>query len=216
MAIFELATHDEQKLICDTGTLNYVPDPVRNVYGNSNRLPVEDWLLMQLEFGKVRYPDHKVFTLGTSCVFGDKFVTYLTICEFDLKPDSFDELRHAVRESDQAIRRKLGSLWNWTYCMVGGSNHDRAAVFIGWLDFAYFVQNRRAFLDLNHNRFMGSFAASRPTSIDYEVKDDGSLIEFDPANLDDEHREVFNRASEIRFEVVTAGKEESRVPLRMV
>jgi hypothetical protein len=171
---------------------------------------------MELDFQKGRYPKHEIFTLGESCVFGEKFVTYLTICELDIIPGSFEKLRQAVLDSDQAIRRKLGSMWKWDMCLIGGSNRDHATLFIGWLDFAYFVQHRKAFLDMSHNRFMGGFAAGKPTSTDYKILHDGTLAPFDPKQLQDNERIVFERASDIKFELVTRGSPELRTPLRMV
>lgn len=216
MAKYIIASDGEQDLVCDTGSLNYVPDPVRNRYGVSTRRPVEDWLLTQLDFIKLQFPQQEIFTLGTSCVFGEKFVTHLTACEVDIKPGSFEELRRAVHELDQAIRRKLGAMWSWEICSIGGSNRDHAVLFIGWLDFAYFVQHRKDFLDVSHNRFMGAFAAGQSRSTDYKVLHDGTIVEFDPQKLSDEEREVFEHADEIRFEVVLHERPEKRVPVTMV
>lgn len=216
MATYIIASNEDKDLICDTGTLGYVPDPVRHRYGVSTRRPEEDTLLSTLEFVKGRFPKHEIFTLGTSCVFGEKFVTYATVCEVEIKPGFFEELRQAVRESDQAIRRKLGAMWDWKMCMIGGEERTHAALLIGWLDFAYFLQHRSDFLDLNHNRFMGAFACGQSRSTDYKVLHDGTLVEFDPKKLDGAEREVFNRFSDVRFEVVNREHPEKRAPLRMV
>jgi hypothetical protein len=113
MATHIIASNRKQVLVCDTGDLDYVPDAIRYHYGSSSRRPLEDWFLTLLDFTKNRYPKHEIFTLGTSLVFGEKFVTYLTMCELEIRPGSFKELRQAVRDSDQAIRRKLGSMWEW-------------------------------------------------------------------------------------------------------
>lgn len=72
---------------------------------------------------------------STQCVFGEKFVTHLTICEVEMKPQAFEELRRAVRESDQAIRNKVGAMWKWDLCLMDHAQ-NRAALCIGWLDFA--------------------------------------------------------------------------------
>ena len=140
-------------------------------------------------------------------------MTYLTICELEIRPGSFKELRQAVRDSDQAIRRKIGSMWEWGMCLIG-DNH--AALVIGWLDFAYFVQHRKDFIDTHHNRFMAAFASGRSQSADYKVLHDGTIVEFDPQQLRKDERQVFDHASEIRFEVVHLDRPEHRMPLTMV
>jgi hypothetical protein len=213
MATHIIASNAKQVLVCDTGDLNYVPDAARFHYGSGTRRPVEDWFLTLLDFIKSRYPKHEIFTLGTSMVFGEKFVTYLTICELEIRPGSFNELRQAVHDSDQAIRRKLGSLWEWGLCLIG-DNH--AALCIGWLDFAYFVQHRKDFINTQHNRFMAAFASGKSQSTDYKVLHDGTIAVFDPQQLAQGERKVFDHASEIRFEVVHLDRPEQRMPLTMV
>lgn len=215
MATYVVASSGKQDLLCDTGSLNYMPDPVRHRYGVSTRLPIEDWFLTELGFVKNHFPHHEIFTLGATCVFGEKFVTHLTVCEVDLVPGSFDELRRAVHESDQAIRRKVGAMWKWDMCMTG-KNRGQAVLFIGWLDFAYFVQHRKDFLNTSHNRFMAGFANGNSRSTDYKVLHDGSIVEFDPQQLPADEREVFDRASEIRFEVVERQRSNQGKPLAMV
>lgn len=215
MARHVIASNGDQDLICDTGSLDYIPDPVRHRYGVSTRRPLEDWFLSELDFVKLRFPEHEIFTLGASLVWGEKFITHLTVCEVDTKVGSFEELRRAVRESDQAIRQKIGALWKWDLCLYSESK-DNAVLIIGWLDFAYFVQHRKDFMDIKHNRFMAAFASGHSNSTDYKVLHDGTLVKFDPEQLESIEREVFDRASEIRFEVVQRARAETRMPLRMV
>jgi hypothetical protein len=218
MATYPIASNGKQVLVCDTGDLDYVPDPVRYHYGRSNRPALEDLFLALLDFTKSRYPKHEIFTLGTSLVFGEKFVTYLTICELEIRPGSFKELQKAVRSSDQAIRRKLGSMWEWGLCLIGDNQaaQNQAALVIGWLDFAYFVQHRKDFLNTHHNHFMAAFASGKSQSADYKVLHDGTIVEFDPQQLRKDERQVFDHASEIRFEVVHLERPEERLPLTMV
>jgi hypothetical protein len=218
MATYPIASNTKQVLLCDTGDLDYVPDPVRHHYGSSSRPPLEDLYLTLLDFVKSRYPAHEIFTTGTSLVFGEKFVTYLTLCEMEIRPGSFEELKQAIRSSDQAIRRKLGSMWEWGVCLIGKSEatQNQAATAIGWLDFAYFVQHRQDFLDTRHNRFMEAFASGKSQSADYKVLHDGTIVEFDPQKLGKDDRHVFAHASDIRFEVVNLERPEERRPLTMV
>jgi hypothetical protein len=218
VAIYPIASNEKQVLMCDTGDLSYVPDTVRYHYGKSNRPPLEDLFLSLLDFTKGRFPEHEIFTLGTSLVFGEKFVTYLTICELEIRPGTFKELQQAVHSSDQAIRRKLGSMWVWGECLMGASQaaENQAALVIGWLDFAYFVQHRNDFLNAHHNHFMAAFASGRSKSTDYKVLHDGSIVEFDPQKLGKGERQVFDHASEIRFEVADLERPEERMALTMV
>jgi len=216
MTKYVLASDEVNDLICDTGSLSYMPDPVKHKYGESTRPPLEDLLIPVMNFIKDKYPDHEIFTLGESCIFGERFVTHLTVCEFDLLPGSIDNLKIAVKESDMAIRNKLGSMWNWFMCVASSKDKEHAAVTIGWFDFAYFSQHRRDFLDVDHNRFMASFASSTPTAIDYKIMHDGEIVEFDSENLDESDREVFNKHSEVTFNLVDRNNPEKIEPLRMV
>jgi hypothetical protein len=215
MATFVIASKGERDLVCDTGDLNYVPDPVRYRYGSTSRRPYEDWFLTLFDFIKSRFPEHEIFTLGNSLVIGEKFVTYFTICELELRPESFENLRQAVRDSDQAIRRRVAPMWEWGCCLIG-PDRNKAALIIGWHDFAYFVQHRGDFLDRRHNRFMAAFAPRDSQSTDYKVLHDGTIVEFDPLQLREDERQVFERPSEIRFEEVQRARDEQRMPLAMV
>lgn len=106
-------------------------------------------------------------------------------------------------------------MWNWDLCLIDHPN-DSAALRIGWLDFAYFVQHRKDFLDVRHNHFMGGFAAGASRSTDYKVLHDGTIVEFDSQQLTGVEREVFDRPEEIRFEVVRRAMSERRDSLHLV
>lgn len=212
MATYVIASKGAHDLVCDTGDLDYEPDPVRNGYGDCDRQPAKNSFQTVLDFVKSRYPQYEIFFGPNHPAFGDKFVTYLTICELEIQPDSFNELRRAVGESDRAIREKVGAMWEWGACLIGG---NRAALVIAWLDFAYFVQHRADFLNIKHNRFMATFATGSAHSTDYKVLHDGTIVRFDPQLLSENERQVFERASEIRFEVVHRKHPEKRTPLTM-
>jgi hypothetical protein len=212
MATYVIASKGEHDLVCDTGDLEYEPDPVRLGYGSSDRRPAKNSFQTVLDFVESRYPQYEIFFGPNHPAFGDKFVTYLTICELEIQPGSFKELRRAVGESDRAIREKVGAMWEWGACLIGG---NRAALVIAWLDMAYFAQHRADFLNIKHNRFMATFATGNAHSTDYKVLRDGTITEFDPQLLSEGERQVFERASEIRFEVVHRKHPEKRTPLTM-
>lgn len=213
MATYVIASKGEHDLVCDTGELDYEPDPVRLGYGSSDRRPAKNSFQTVLDFVKSRYPEYEIFFGPNHPAFGDKFVTYLTICELTIQSESFKELRRAVGESDRAIRDKVSAMWEWGTCLING---NRAALVIAWIDFAYFVQHRGDFLNTRHNRFMASFATGNAQATDYKVLQDGTIIKFDPQQLSEGERQVFERASEIRFEVVHRKHPEKRTPLTMV
>lgn len=104
-------------------------------------------------------------------------------------------------------------MWEWGVCLFG-DNH--AALCIGWLDFAYFAQHRKDFINSQRNRFMGAFASGKSQSADYKVLHDGTIVEFDPQQLRNDERQVFDRASEVRFELVNLERPAQRMPLTMV
>jgi hypothetical protein len=79
-------------------------------------------------------------------------------------------------------------------CLIGD---NQAALCIGWLDFAYFVQHRKDFINAHHNRFMASFASGKSQSADYKVLHDGTIVEFDPQQLRKDERQIFDHASKI-------------------
>jgi hypothetical protein len=63
---------------------------------------------------------------------------------------------------------------------------------------------------------MAGFASGKSQSADYKVLHDGTIVEFDPQQLQTDERQVFDHASEIRFEVVHLERPEQRMPLTMV
>lgn len=197
-----IAERGGERLIYSTNGIQYTPDVVKHRYGESERRPLEDWFLDELRFFQSAYPEHTIFTLGSSLVFGEKFVTYLTICEFEIKTDQdFDNLKAALKASDQAIRRKLSPMWKWDMAAY----KDRHIVFaVGWLDFAYFLQHRNDFLDRTHGHYMRSFIDDQGAikSKDYKVLHDGSIVPFDPEKLSPEDAAVFNNHGSIRYERV--------------
>ncbi|HCF7654499.1 TPA: hypothetical protein NIK31_005091, partial [Pseudomonas aeruginosa] len=136
-----IAKDEKNVLTCTSEGFEYTPDIVKNVYGKSSRPALEDWFLTELDFFRRYCPGYEIFTLGSSCVFGEKFVNYLTICEFDIDSTyAFDCLKKALRESDQAIRRKLSAMWKWDIA----ARKDWSIVFmVGHMDFAYFLQHRK-------------------------------------------------------------------------
>lgn len=193
---------ESEKLVCHTGGLPYVPDVLRHTYGESQRRPLEDWFLDELRFFEEKYPAHKIFTLGSSLVFGERFITYLTICEFEIKSeDAFVGLAAALRASDQAIRRRRGAMWKWD---IAASNRLSIVFMVGWLDFAYFLQHRSDFLDASHGHYMQSFleAGAQGTikSTDYKVLRDGSIVPFDHEKLSAEDAAVYKSPHAIRYE----------------
>ncbi len=63
---------------------------------------------------------------------------------------------------------------------------------------------------------MATFATGNAQSTDYKVLHDGTITEFDPQLLTEDERQVFERASEIRFDVAHRKHPEKRTPLTMV
>lgn len=197
-----VAEDDKHKLICRTEGFEYVPDSKTHIYGKSTRPPLEDLFLRELEFFRKRYPGYEIFTLGSSCVFGERFVNYLTVCEFEIEDEgAFDNLKFALRDSDQAIRKKFHALWKWD---LGGRFGKNIAFMVGHMDFAYFLQHRKEFQGDAHNRYMSSFTT--PSTIinsqDYKVLHDGQIVPFDEQKLDEKDRFVFQNFHKIKFEAI--------------
>lgn len=199
-----VAQDEQHKLVCTTDGFEYVPDTMRYVYGKSTRRPLEDWFLDELRFFQSRYPGYEIFTLGSSCVFGEKFINYLTICEFEIDGDeAFLNLKKALRDSDQAIRRKFHAMWKWDIAAI----KDWSVVFmVGHMDFAYFLQHRKEFQGEAHSRFMRSFTTDKTViaSKDYKVLHDGKIVPFDENALSKEDRFVFENYKRVKFETVRA------------
>lgn len=206
---FVLAENASEKFICKTNGVPYTPDVVKHRYGHSARKPLEDWFLDELKFFHASFPKHRIFTLGSSMVFGERFVTYLTVCQMGLKADTgaFDSVVSAMKASDLAIRAKLSPLWKWDMGAVDDDYPDRDAhanivMIVGWLDFAYFLQHRQDFLDKSHTHHMRGFIADQGAikSTDYKLLQDGSIVRFDPEKLSDADATVFNNYQSIQFE----------------
>jgi hypothetical protein len=175
---------------------------MRYKYGSSSRRPLEDWFLYELKFFQSKYPTYEIFTLGSSCVFGEKFINYLTICEFSIQDErAFLNLKRALRDSDQAIRKKFHAMWKWD---IAARDAYNIAFMVGHMDFAYFLQHRKEFQGQAHNRYMSSFTTQDTIirSEDYKVLHDGRIVPFDHRLLDAEDRLVFDNYHQIRFETV--------------
>jgi hypothetical protein len=200
--VLVVAEDASYKLICKTDGMKYVPDTMRYIYGKSSRPPLEDWFLTELRFFEARYPGYEIFTLGSSCVFGEKFVNYLTICEFMIDgQESFQNLIKALKESDQAIRRKFLPMWKWDIA----ARKDWSIVFmVGHMDFAYFLQHRKEFQGDAHNHYMKTFTTKETviTSRDYKVLHDGTILPFDDEALSKEDRFVYENFHRIQYETI--------------
>jgi hypothetical protein len=154
-----VAQDQNHRLMCHTNGLDYIPDPMKHVYGVSSRRPLEDWFLDELAFFRSEFPDFEIFTLGSSCVFGERFITYLTICEFEIETEQdFLNLKKALHDSDQAIRRKFHALWKWDFA---ARKDNKIAFMVGHLDFAYFLQHRHEFRGHAHSLYMRSFTTEK-------------------------------------------------------
>lgn len=197
-----VAEDDKHQLICTTDGFDYIPDTMRHVYGKSTRPSLEDWFVTEYDFFRFRYPGYDVFTLGSSCVFGEKFINYLTICEFEIKTErDFTNLKQALRDSDQAIRKKFHPMWKWDMA----ARRDWSIVFfVGHMDFAYFLQHRKEFQGDAHKRFMSSFSNENTLikSKDYKILHDGKISPFDENSLSDEDRFVFENFTKIKYETI--------------
>ena len=197
-----VAEDDHHKLLCVAEGFEYVPESKRHIYGKSTRPPLEDLFLTELEFFQLKFPKHKIFTLGSSCVFGERFVNYLTVCEFSVADEAaFERLKRALWESDQSIRRKFHALWKWDIAARDGLN---IAFMVGFMDLAYFLQHRNTFRGPAHKTYMGSFAGPETiiSSRDYKVLHSGEIVPFDPEKLSQSDRFVFANYDKIRFETV--------------
>jgi hypothetical protein len=195
-----VAQRGAEKLICKTNGVSYTPDILRHKYGDSSRRPLEDWFLDELRFFQSTYPKHNIFTLGSSLVFGEKFITYLTICEFTIRgSEDHARLVEALKASDRAIRMKLSAMWKWDLA----AERDNNIVFmVGWLDFAYFLQHRSDFMDKTHGHYMRQFIPDQSaiTSRDYKVLHDGTIVPFDPEKLGAEDRKIYENPWAIQYE----------------
>ncbi|MGE4409622.1 MAG: hypothetical protein AB7D33_03515 [Sphingobium sp.] len=195
-----VAEDAQQQLLCISKGFEYIPETMKHVYGQSTRPPLEDLFLTELDFFRGKYPAYDIFTLGSSCVFGERFVNYLTICEFTLADEAaFERLKHALWESDQAIRKKFHAMWKWD---IGAAEGLNIAFMVGFLDLAYFMQHRTAFRGAAHKNYMGSFTTPDTiiSSSDYKVLHSGEIVPFDIQKLDDADRNVAMNYENIRFE----------------
>jgi hypothetical protein len=197
-----VAQDKSHRLLCKTNGLSYIPDPVRHVYGVSTRRPLEDWFLDELAFFNNSFPGYEIFTLGSSLVFGERFITYLTVCEFEIETEQdFQNLRKALRNSDQAIRKKFHALWKWD---IAARKNNKIAFMVGHLDFAYFLLHRQEFKGKAHTLYMRSFTNERTaiTSVDYKVMHDGTIEPFEK-KLSREDAVIFENYQRVQFETVT-------------
>jgi len=197
-----VAEDSSSKLICITDGFEYKPDTMRYVYGKSVRRPLEEWFLEELDFFQKKYPDYSIFTLGSSLVFGEKFINYLTVCEFEIKTEGdFLNLKRSLWESDQAIRKIFHPMWAWD---IAGRKDLNIVFMVGHLDLAYFLQHRQEFKTKAHSKYMSSFI-SEDTEIksqDYKVLKNGEIVLFDETLLSPDDRFVFENYHKIKYETI--------------
>ncbi len=211
IATFTVAESPTHRLTCTTKGIDYRPDSMKHVYGKSTRPPLEDWFLRELEFFQHHYAGYEIFTLGSTCVFGERFVTYLTACEFSLASDrDFEKLRRALRDSDQAIRKKGAVLWKWD---LAARRDNKIVFFVGFLDFAYFLHHRGDFRNDEHARYMRSFIGdAKIQSKDFKVLHDGTLAPFDETLLSAKDRRTYDSYEQITFESTPRGRKGAKKP----
>lgn len=194
-----IAKNDQEEFYCQAKGFTYIPDMVKHKYGVSTRKPIEEWFLIGLDFIKEHFPEYEIFTLGSSCVFGERFVINLTVVEFELPGEQeFTNLVKELKGSDQAIRNKLKAPWEWNYAAKNG---NKIVFLVGCNDLAYFLKHRFEFRNDNHRSYMASFLKdqSQMTSVDYKILHDGSIVEFDENKLDKEDCFIFENYNDIEF-----------------
>lgn len=197
-----VAENATERFVCKVADIEYLPETMRHKYGHSSRKPLEDLFLGQLNFFKDKYPDHRIFTLGSSLVFGEKFPTFLSVCEMQITGlDAFSHLVHGLKHSDLAIRRKLSPLWDWK---MAGIKDCHAVLVVGWLDFAYFIQHRKDFIDVLHQKYMKPFIDpdKEIISADYKILHNGDIVLFDETKLNNEELRIYNNPSLVQYERV--------------
>lgn len=81
----------------------------------------------------------------------------------------------------------------------------KIAFMVGHLDFAYFLLHREEFRGRAHGLYMRSFTNENTeiSSRDYKVLHDGTIVPFEPDELDESDKQIFKNYRDISFETVT-------------
>ena len=58
-----IAAKDDHKVICRTNGIKYIADPVKHVYGISDRNALDEWFLYELRRFENKHPDYDIFNM---------------------------------------------------------------------------------------------------------------------------------------------------------
>lgn len=135
-------------------TVDYVPQYVTDVYGETDRVTADVTLVKLLRLLRRDYPKHELISLGTPVNF-DVAPTHLTRVEMDFESD--EQVQACLKEisvSDMLIRTRLQPAWTW----MAPSTFDRSVLLhVGWFDTVYFMQFKDIFLGKLHCRYSAKF-----------------------------------------------------------
>jgi hypothetical protein len=178
----------------------YIKGYERYKYGQCNRLPADQLLVKQINKIMDEYPDFRMALPGTSGVHGETFPLFRTQCMFTLADiDAVVTCLAALKERDEFNRTRKEVLWNWEMVATKGTT---VLFFVNWLDFAYFLKSREAFLGSEHSEYTKSFGLS-VKDIKYKhmrVLEDGTEVEFDENTLTEEEQMVVKHLDKIQFD----------------
>lgn len=177
----------------------YERDEPKYVYGQAKRLPAEKLFVMHVNEMISNHPEFKMRLMGTSGVHGEKFPLYLTACDFQLPDEeSVESCLHALKESDELIRRRIDAAWNWE---MAWSHDSRMKFFVNWFDTAYFLKNKMIFQGKDHSRYALDFGldVQEMEFQHFRITEEGYLEEFDDKNLNDYEEQVYSILDTIEF-----------------
>lgn len=183
-----------------TGKFIYQKGYEIHKYGESNRLPADQLLVKQINRVMDDYPDYRVALPGTSGVHGETFPLFRTQCEFTLESEEAVEMcLAALKERDEFNRARNEVLWTWEMVITKGTS---VIFWVNWLDFAYFMQSKDAFLGAAHAEYTNSFGLN-PSAIKYahmRLDEHGNESLFNETSLSDEENLIVSNLASISFD----------------
>lgn len=178
----------------------YIKGEKKYIFGKTNRMPAEMLLVKQINEIIEDYPGYRMVLPGTSGIHGETFPLFNTMVMFKLTDQKAADLcLAALRERDNINRNRRELLWNWVIVFQKETN---ILFFVNWLDFAWFISMKDAFLGQKHAEYTKNFGLN-PQDIKhqhYRILEDGTKIKFDENSLSEEEKEVVANIDKIPFD----------------
>ena len=169
-------------------TVDYVPECVTEVYGETKRVTKDVTLAKLLRLTSREFPEYELVSIGTPVNF-DHAPTHLTRVVMNLESEAqVETCLKEISVSDMMIRSRLQPMWDWQAPKKHGLN---VMLHVGWYDTVYFIQFKDIFFGDLHCRYSAKFGfdPKKAKVTHFRYTDAGDLDEVKQLNEKEKHAE---------------------------